>query len=559
MGKAKNRKQSHRVPPPSAAPAEVPETHDTLASEMAASGTPPSEKPAPETSAAEPRPEAEATLPWLAGAPRLLAVLYLAVFLFVVAQRLRYPFALEWIEAGLLGEVRWLLAGHNLYVPPSIDFVPFVYNPLYFWVCGAVSKVLGASLFTLRLVSAASSLGTFGLLYALVVRETKSRAAGIVGAGLYAAAFKRTEQFMDVARVDALFVLLLVATVWVLRTRPTARGRALAAGLLVLCFLAKQTGVIFAAPLLLFLVRDAARGAEPGGSRGALGPWSGVPYALAVPLGVGVSVWLLNATSGGWYRFYAFGLTTFHPLVRSMWTDYWTLDVLGPLGCAVVGALFVIFGPSGVARRERELWGAVLVGALLTSWSGRLHDGGWSNVLMPAYAILSVLFAVALHAAMTAARRTAPDVRRGLEVFLSLVGVVQLAMFAYDPSTVVPTGRDEAAGWKVVEALRAAPGDTFTPTDSYLSLMAGKPPHLHEMAADDIFSGPPGDVQTKLREDVHEAFRQRRWAMVITDNDWFADDVLQSYQRGPESVSDPSALYPRSGVQYRPGWIYTPR
>jgi hypothetical protein len=358
---------------------------------------------------------------------------------------------------------------------------------------------------------------------------------------------------MDIARVDALFLLLGVAALWVLRTRPGA-WRAKAAALLVLCFLAKQTGVIFAAPLVLFVLRDEARGAG-----GGLARWRGVPFALAVAVGVGASAWLLDVTSGGWYRFYAFGLTTHHPLVSSMWADFWTADVLAHLGGVALGALFVVLGPSGLPKRERELWGAALVAALLTSWSGRLHDGGWANVLMPAYAILSALFAIAVHAGTTYAWRAAPDVGRRLAVFVSVAAVGQLAMLAYDPRTVVPSDHDEAAGWRVVAALRAAPGDTFVPTDSYLSVMAGKRPHLHEMAADDILSGPPGEVRNRLVEDVGRALRERRWAMVITDNDWFADDVMAGYQRGADSVGDPTAFYPLSGVHYRPGWIYTPR
>ncbi len=42
----------------------------------------------------------------------------------------------------------------------------------------------------------------------------------------------------------------------------------------------------------------------------------------------------------------------------------------------------------------------------------------------------------------------------------------------------------------MVATLRAAPGDTFTPTDSYLAALANSPPHLHEMAVRDVMRGP---------------------------------------------------------------------
>jgi hypothetical protein len=176
------------------------------------SAPPPSpEAPTPDAGDATTPSRGGAVAPWLATAPAVLGGVFLLTFLVVAVRRIRYPFALEWIEGGLLDEMRWLLAGHNLYVRPSVDYVPFIYNPLYLWVCAGTAKVLGASFFTMRLVSLASSLGTFGLLYALVVEETGSSAAGVVGAGLYAATFRLTQQFMDLARVDALFVVLAVA------------------------------------------------------------------------------------------------------------------------------------------------------------------------------------------------------------------------------------------------------------------------------------------------------------------------------------------------------------
>ncbi len=483
-----------------------------------------------------------------------LAAFYVIAFVGVALVRLRYPFALEWIEGGMLDEVRWLLAGHDLYVRPSLDFVPFIYNPLYFWICAGVAKVLGPTLLTLRLVSLASSLGTLVLLHALVVHETRDRATGLFAAGLYAATFHVTEQFMDIARVDALFVLLAIAPVWVLRTRPTASGRVIAAVLLVLCFLAKQTGVLVAAPLVVFVLRDAARDATTPRAR-----WQGVPFAAIVVVGILGSAWLLQATSDGWYAYYAFELPHGHTVVTGMWTEFWTSDLAGALGGACVGALFVFFGPGGMPQRVRELWGAALAGVLLASWAGRLHDGGWTNVLMPAYAVLAALFALAIHSASTLARSAEAGMRRRLELFVALVGLLQLATLLYDPRRTVPSSRDEAAGVQVVATLRGAPGDTFTPTDSYLAALAGKRPHLHEMAVRDVLRAPASGISAALRDDIRNALRSHRWAMLITDDDFFASDVVDNYKRGPESVRDPGAFFPVTGMRVRPGWTFTPK
>jgi hypothetical protein len=171
--------------------------------------------------------------------------------------------------------------------------------------------------------------------------------------------------------------------------------------------------------------------------------------------------------------------------------------------------------------------------------------------------VLSALFAIALHRASVLAR--AADARGGLRAFVALVGAAQLAMLLYDPRAVVPSGEDEEAGRRLVAALRDAPGDVFAPADSYLATLAGKRPYLHQMAANDILRGIDGPIPRKLINDVHNGFHDRRWAMVITDDDWFADDVVTNYRRTAQSVPDPNAFYPVAGARFRPGWIFRPK
>jgi hypothetical protein len=495
-----------------------------------------------------------AAVRWLARANVALAGLFIAAFVVVAMARMRYSFALEWIEGGLLDEVRWLLAGHHLYTRPSLEYVPFIYNPLYFWVCACFAKVLGASLFTMRLVSLLASLGTMAMLYALTTLETKSAAAGVVAAGLFAATFKQSSQFMDLARVDALYGLLVVASLWAVRTRATRPGRAAGAVLLVLCFLAKQSGLFVALAIVAFVVRDEARGATTMRER-----LRGLPFAAVVGVGIAASVGLLQATSDGWYAFYAFKLPGAHRLAPENWRDFWTEDLMARFGLACAGAVFALIGPSSMSRRARELWAAALGGVILSAWSGRLHSGGFPNVLLPAFAILSPLFAIALHAGMSSARSPRPDAQTGLEAFVALVGLTQLALLLYDPRKLVPTPRDEAAGWRLVAALRDLPGDPFVPRDSYLTVMAGKPSHLHKQAADDVLRGKPGDVGEQLRRDITGGFSSHRWALVITDNEWFTTAVRASYDRVGEAVTDPDVFYPVAGLRLRPGWVYQPK
>lgn len=484
-----------------------------------------------------------------------VAVAFIAVYVGLAVLRIRYPFALEWIEGGMLDEVRWILAGHAPYVAPSVDYVPFIYNPLYFWVSAVFAKALGLSFFALRLVSFLSSLGSLWLLARLVWLETRDRGAAVVASGLFASTFKTTEQFMDIARVDSLYLFFGLLAFFLLRTRQGLGGRLAAGACLAACFLTKQSGAFIAAPLVAWVALSDLRAARSTAAR-----WQAAVLPAVTVAGIGGSVWLLDRWTDGWYTFFAFTVPSEHRLVPGLWGDFWRVDLAGFLPVACVGAVFVLVVPGAVAARARGLWAAALAGVLLASWSGRLHDGGWRNVIMPAFAVLSALFALALHRArVLCAAMAEASLRARVGAFVLACAAGQFAMNLYDPRPMLPKDGDEAEGRSVVALLASAPGDVFAPTDSYLAPMAGKAPHLHQMAVDDLIRAAPCATTENLKHEIKDALSHHRWAMVVTDNDWFAADVVANYARGKRVVPDNGSFTPVAGVPYRPGFAFTPK
>lgn len=484
----------------------------------------------------------------LAGAGAAFLVLYVLV----AARRLVYPFDLEWMEGGMVDQVRWILAGHKLYVKPSLEFVPFIYNPFYFYVSAAVAKVTGVGYLPLRLVSFAASLGTFALLHRLVVHETGDRRLGWLGAGLYAATFPKSVQFMDIARTDSLYVFLALAAVAVLRLVPTARGRIAAAVLLVLSFLTKQSGALVAGAVCLAVMWEHRK--------------ASVPFVLVVVLGIGGSVFALDHLHDGWYRFYAFELPATHQIVPWLWGGFWTDDMMGPL---TVGIVFAVFA---FVRRFEPLYLATFAGAAAAAWSGRLHDGGWMNVVMPFFAAVALAAPIGLHHALEAlakgtaeqtadeaAPRPAVSFRERGELFLCGVFAVQLALLIYDPRRVVPKPADKEAGLALLAKIQAVPGEVFMPTHSFYPVLAGRRGYLHQMAVDDVLRGQTGVVGAVLREEIRRALLGKKFALVITDNDFFADEVRAGYRPLRKAVEQEGVFYPVTGVHYRPGELFVPK
>ncbi len=140
----------------------------------------------------------------------LCSVLYILVYIFIAVQHIFYPYELEWMEGGMVDHVVRLLSRKQLYTEPSIEFIPFIYTPLFSYVGMIISKIFGVGFFSLRLISFLSSLGCFIIIFEFVRRETKSLFFAILSTGLFAATYRISGAWLDLARVDSLFLLFLL-------------------------------------------------------------------------------------------------------------------------------------------------------------------------------------------------------------------------------------------------------------------------------------------------------------------------------------------------------------
>jgi 4-amino-4-deoxy-L-arabinose transferase-like glycosyltransferase len=79
-----------------------------------------------------------------------IAIGYIGLYLSLAWSRVSYPFELEWMEGGSVGHVRRLLAGQQIYVAPSLDFIPYPYPPFYYYVSAAAAHLFGLTFGSLR-------------------------------------------------------------------------------------------------------------------------------------------------------------------------------------------------------------------------------------------------------------------------------------------------------------------------------------------------------------------------------------------------------------------------
>ncbi len=408
----------------------------------------------------------------LSGLTVAFSGIFILLFVSIAYHRLHCPFEVDRMESGMLASVWRLRHGYPLYSPPSLEWAPFLYAPLFFYIAAAFTKVLGIQFLALRLVSLLATLGSFGLIFALVHRETRRWRPALFAVGLFAALYPYVQTWYDVGRVDSLALLFFLAAL--LATR---RGTPLlAAALWLLAFLTKQTFL----PLgfALFLV-DWQR------------PRRMLTGMAAYALLLVASVAVLQRVTHGWFTYFAFG--TAGVIHWSMHTAvmFPFADLLAPLpiacGLILVAAVF-----TGVRWRDGEASYLAIVTGVLTAaiWYVRAHVGANLNAVIPLYAWMAVLAGVALHRCLEYVQRQPAQIERqpeGAAVLRSVVwllALLQLAAHLYRPAEI--RSGNLAARTAFLSALRATPGDVWVVDHPYDAILAGKPLHADMDALDAV-------------------------------------------------------------------------
>lgn len=482
----------------------------------------------------------------LTGVLAATAVAYGTVYIVLAVLRLSYPFELEWMEGAAVDHVLRILEGHKLYVTPSLEFVPFVYTPLYFYLSAFVTTVVGEGFLPLRLVSLLASIGCMAIVFRWVKRETSSVVAAIISAGLFAACYRVGGAWYDVGRADSLCLFLLLAGLYRLRYSSTGASLAVSGILFGLSFLAKQTGLIVALPMMLYaLLAFRLRSM-----------W----FVFAVLVVIGGSTWVLDHVHNGWYYYYVFSLPGTAQVVPENIAAFWSKDIIPVVP---LGLLLTVFFLIRRAIREKLTAGAffvmMAVGMIAAAWVVRSHYGAYANTLVPAYALVSLLFGMGLREALGMIHRSSVRGRYLLEMLLLLVCCWQFYNLRYDFSSQVPTQVDREAGERFIVRLAEVDGEVLVPYHGYLPRIAGKKSSAHKAAINAVISG-GGERAEGLQEEITKAIRSQEFGAIVIDAGWFEGDVKAAYTRARiELFEHPTVFYPVTGLRTRPRYMFIPR
>jgi hypothetical protein len=527
--------------------------------------------------------------------PIALAVSVLVLIAETVAPRLSYPYDLEWMEGGMLVHVWRLREGLPLYAPPTGDWVPYIYPPLYPWLLSLVGE---PSYNSARVLSLLAALACGLAAMAAVRREGASWGlAAAAGAG-FLACYETTGAFFDLARNDTL--ALALATWGLVACRRGTRAGVVAGGLLLAAaFTAKHNYALLGLPMVLWLYRLRGR-------RRALA----FVAASAAPA-LMWTVWMDLSTDGAFLT-YLLKVPGSHPLVgkrgwplveKELWGALamlnagalvaavtllrerslaWAVGVVAvvflgvgwlgsqmpPVRSAVLSALpagallwgpllLVVLAAGGLLgtfwRRERPetatWWGGMLVILVPLTILMRAHHGGFVNVLMPGIWILAVCGALGLQAL---GRR-----HWVLAVLAMVLACGPMFQQRWDPTRFQPTAADVAAMDRLREEIAAIEGPVLVPHAAWLPHQAGKAPSFPLIAFWDVdhFRGPYKDRVVA----IDEALAQHRWAAIFTSGKSLGHGMEDAYKKTRKIKLQGKAGMQKTGWKVRPQWIWLPR
>jgi hypothetical protein len=478
------------------------------------------------------------------------ASFYILLYLVIASARLSYPFELEWMEGGSVVHVQRILDGQPLYVSPSLDFVPFIYTPLYFYVGSLFARITGNGFLPLRLVSLLASLGCFVFIFMIVRRRTSSLYASFIASCLFAATFRISGAWFDIARVDSLFLFLLLAGIYAFDS-PRVRTRSfMAPEILFLSFFTKQAALTVAICLSL-----AALFTRKGSERF----WFTVNFSLLM---VGSFI-IMNTLTAGWYKYYVFDLPSEHAFQKAMFSRFWTDDVAQHLAIAVCISIvpFLNVGSGTDFKSDRVVRDILIFGGLcLASYLSRLHSGGYDNVLMPVYAGIAIYFGIGLALALRAIGEAG-----NAKIVLVLAIGLQFLLLRYSPERQIPSAMDREQGERLLRLIASFKGEVYLSDHPWYLKIVNKPAQAQGMAVMDVLrgskSGRSGQLKRILEQDMVAAIARKRYDAFIVDVKHFAlrvPDFEAHYELVDSNLSG-SAFHPVTGADRRPTYLYVRR
>lgn len=460
----------------------------------------------------------------------------LILFLYITWNRITLPFVFEWGESAGVNQINRILTGVNLYDQPALDFAPLVYTPLYYFLSAGLSAIIGNSLFSARIVSLISTAGSVVLIGRIIQKETKNTLLAWISGMLYLACFSLSDGFYDLARVDSLYILIILITFSVVLEAKNKAGYLLFGLLMVMGFFIKQSFLLVFFPLHIYLLLKRRGHSWPGFIVEILG--------LAVPL------YFINRLTGSWFFYYIFELPREHGYSLVSAVDFWIGDTIHPLGIGIVFCLVFLLASkldllpnnsdtNGEGKKPTKtgsgdgwlVYFLFFVGASGAAWITRSSNGGGVNNCMVIYAALAIGFG--LGAALVLKTRWV-EVNPWFYAFITIMISIQFIGLFYNPFNYLPTKDEIRLNDWMAEKIENSDMEVLIPYRSHLSNELGDRPQIHIVNIFELTGYFKGEIQPDgyaLINQIRSKICQQTYGLVVLDQPlpWIEKQINQAY------------------------------
>lgn len=478
---------------------------------------------------------------------KLLTVLLLfasfsftALFLYTISLRVPYPYELEWMEGGLLTQSLWLMKGNQLYVAPTIDFIPYLYTPLFTWLSTAVMYVLGVGFWQLRLVSVFSSIGCAVLVYLFVKRRSDNTNASLIAAGLFLAGYGATGFYYDVIRVDNLLMFIAGLGFYFAYISDKKPYVVISALFLSLSFLTKQTGLFYMAGVgFYYLVKKD----------------NFLLFCMSCVLFVVVPVIYLHYSTQGWFTFYTYDIIKTYSFMPGFVTGLFIPDLINkfPVLTILSVGYFICLARKGGGWRELfSLLNICIATGIVASFLMRNKEGGVANSYIPMLFVEAILAGVIIGS---------PDLVKSTKIKVLVMGLLlaQFYLFKYNPQYYVPSQADLDTGRGVMKYIESQDDSLWVVDHAYYPVMTGHRPKVHNMALYDVWR-----MDKPVAESIRRMLDERKFSKIILSHlagkDKLHRYIYKNYYQAELLLpEDDISFYTKAGFLIRPQYIFLPR
>jgi hypothetical protein len=242
--------------------------------------------------------------------------------------------------------------------------------------------------------------------------------------------------------------------------------------------------------------------------------------------GVVAIIKTFDSLTSGWFYFYVFDVPRANAdLFLRRAFGVLPRDIFRPLGpvCIVILAAILFTHPNWRSLSARFY--ALSSSLILFCGFIRMHAGSSINSLMPAWALLAVIFGICFALIDRWLEHQPRTQRNAGAVLLLSTALVQLLSGFYHPGQYVPKPYDEAAVAAIIHQAQEQPGDVYIFQHPYYEVLAGKTEYADSYSLHDTLVALDPAARQKLQTEMRVALGNHSISGVFFDSsdstEWF--------------------------------------